>query len=107
VVNTTNFLVFVGEQSITPVPLWDLATKKMTIVQGGSSSANGLIELAIWHKDDQMTVHIYQCKCLSGRASESHVYVQTFLLANEGSRRLTPIVSGKEYPIFDTKITVS
>jgi len=102
-------MYFTVEQNITPVPLWNQATKHI-ISQGGSSSTNGSIELAIWYKDDQMTVHICQCKKLPGRASGSHVYVQTFLLDNEGcegTRRHTPIVSGKEFPVFDTKINVS
>ena len=89
------------------MPLIDLATKKITIVQGSSPNDHGSIELAIWHKDDTMTVHICQCKGLSGRPSGVHTYVQTYMLGDENSRKLTEIISGKKFPIFDTKLFVS
>ena len=88
------------------MPLLDITTKRMSIVQGSSPNDHGSIELAIWHKDDAMTVHIYQCKGLSGRPSGSHTYVQTYLLDDGNSRRLTRIISGKKFPVFDTKISV-
>jgi len=88
--------------------LWPLAlkTKRKTITQGDNSSLNGSIQLAIWHKDGIMTVHIYQCKDLLKGSLSFHNYVQTVILDDEKTRRVTPIVSGKDTPEFDTKITV-
>ena len=109
-------LTIIDEQNITPVPLLDLATNK-PIIQNGSKSVNGSIELAIWHKENEMTVHIYQCKGLLRMSLCSHDYVQIVLLednisqihvsASNKTRRFTPIVSGKKRPEFHAKITVS
>ena len=108
--------IIIDEQNITPVPLLDEASSRKNDYHG-SKSVNGSIELAIWHKDDKMTVHICQCKDLLGMSLFTHNYVQVFLSADESSqthvfannysRKLTKIVSGKENPEFDAKITVS
>jgi len=97
------------DPGITPVPLLDNATsEKILQYEGRKDSAS--LEIAIWHKNGEMTVYICQCRKDEWRTLDvecdviPHIYIQMFLIVNDSSpphnkaddstRYLLPIYSG-------------